>query len=77
MGEGLTLQKKLDWIYAYMLRRDNDFENTDIQRKNFFVRRQEDEVDHLEDIIFLSRYKEFTEIFLDLQKILNLRTDEK
>ena len=40
----MTPQRKLDWIYAYMLRRDNEFENTDIQRKNFFVRRQEDEV---------------------------------
>lgn len=52
-----------------MLRRDNDFENTDIQRKNFFVRRQEDEVDHLEDIIFchairnLQRFFRFTENF--------------
>lgn len=73
----MTPQRKLDWIYAYMLRRDNEFENTDIQRKNFFVRRQEDEVDHLEDIIFLSRYKEFTKVFLDLQKILNMRSEKE
>lgn len=73
----MTPQRKLDWIYAYLLRRDNEFENADIQRKNFFVRRQEDEVDHLEDIIFLSRYKEFTKVFLDLQKILNMRSEEK
>lgn len=73
----MTPQRKLDWIYAYLLRRDNEFENSDIQRKNFFIRRQEDEVDHLEDIIFLSRYKEFTKVFLDLQKILNMRSEEK
>lgn len=73
----MTPQRKLDWIYAYLLRRDNEFENSDIQRKNFFIRRQEDEVDHLEDIIFLSRYKEFTKVFLDLQKILNMRGEEK
>lgn len=77
MEYGMTPQRKLDWIYAYMLRRDNEFENTDIQRKNFFVRRQEDEVDHLEDIIFLSRYKEFTKVFLDLQKILNMRSEKE
>lgn len=73
----MTPQRKLDWIYAYLLRRDNEFENSDIQRKNFFIRRQEDEVDHLEDIIFLSRYKEFTKVFLDLQKILNMRSDKE
>lgn len=75
MEHGMTPQRKLDWIYAYLLRRDNEFENMDIQRKNYFTRRQEDEVDHLEDIIFLSRYKEFTKVFLDLQKILNMRSD--
>lgn len=72
MGEGLTAEKKLEWIWAYLLRKDNDFENADIMRQNFFRYRNRDEVDHMEDIIFLSKYKEFRSIQSDLEQVLAL-----